>query len=102
MAKETVTLIDDTKVEVEINRLGFRTANKIARKHIPINNLTFNKDNTVTIQGDIDLLGMSESCLETIQGLDLDKLDGNEAVRLYEKYFKKDVMAGLGSTSNPN
>jgi len=101
--KEKVTYLDGSIVDLEVNRIGFRRANQIAKKHIPINNLTINKDsNDINIKGDIDLFGMAESCLETIEGLDLEKIDSAEARRLYSKYFEKDVMAGLGQGGNPN
>ena len=79
---------------------------KLARKHIPINDLSFAKDakgeDIISIKGDIDLLGMSEAALETISGLDLDKIDGSEGSRIYKKYFEKDLMSSLGQGGNPN
>jgi hypothetical protein len=102
MAKETVKYIDGTEHEVEVGRLGFRKANLLARKFIPINNLTFGEDKSVSIKGDIDLLGMVAACLETIQGLDLDKLESESANKLYKTYFEKDVMGSLGQGSSPN
>jgi len=102
MGKETVKYVDGTEVEVEVNRLGYRKAIGIARKHIPINELSFGKDESVTIKGDIDMMGMSISCLETIKGLDVDKIEGFEAKRIYKEYFEKDVMSGLTQGGNPN
>ena len=103
MVKEKVKYIDGTEHEFDVNRLGFRKANNIAKKHIPINNLTFGKDKSVSIHGDIDLIGLRESCLATIVKLDLDKLDAEEAARLYSKYFEKDVMNSIGQgNTNPN
>lgn len=103
MAKEKIKYIDDTEVEVEINRLGFRKATQIAKRHIPIDALTINKQtDEITVKGNIDLIGMSESCLETIEGLNLDKIDGETAKDLFKRYFEKDVMAGLGQGGNPN
>jgi len=103
MTAETVQYIDGTTVTVEVNRLGFRRSTQIARKHIPINSLTVSKaDNSMTITGNIDLAGISESCLATIPGLDLDKLDGKDAARLYKTYFEADVMGSLGQSANPN
>lgn len=102
MVKEKVKYIDGTDVEVEVSRLGFRKANQVSRKHIPINDLSFAKDGAVSIKGDIDMLGMIETCLATIPSLDLDKLDTEDATRLYKKYFEKDVMGSLGQGSNPN
>ena len=75
--KETVQYIDETSVEVEINRLGFRQATQIAKKHIPIKDLSFSKDDNgndvINIKGDIDMMGMMETVLLTVKGLDLDK-----------------------------
>ena len=107
MGKEKVKLIDGTEKEVEIHRLGFRAANKIAKKHLPINDLTFNKQtDDITIKGDIDLFGMAESCMDTIKDLkdelDKDQIASEEANRIYKKFFEKDVMAGLGQGGNPN
>ena len=110
MTAETVQYIDGTTVTVEVNRLGFRRSTQIARKHIqiarkhiPINSLTVSKaDNSMTITGNIDLAAISESCLATIPGLDLDKLDGKDAARLYKTYFEADVMGSLGQSANPN
>lgn len=102
MVKQTVTYIDGSSVEVEVSRLGFRKANQIARKHIPINDLTFNKNDDITIRGDIDMLGMVVSCLETIPGLDLDKLDAADANKLFKDFFQKDVMGSLGQGGSPN
>lgn len=98
--KETVKYIDGTEKEVEFTRLGFRKANQIAKKHIPINNLSFGEDGSTTIKGDIDMIGMVATCLETIPGLDLDKLDAADGNRLYKAHFEKDVMGSLGQ-SNP-
>jgi hypothetical protein len=103
MVKETVKYIDGTTADVDVARLGFRKANQIARKHIPINSLSFGKDSdAMTIHGDIDLMGMIVSCLETISGLDLDKLEAEEANRLFKSYFQKDVIGSLGQGGNPN
>ena len=102
MVREKVKYLDGTEVEIEIERLGFRKANQLARKHIPINDLTFGKDESVSIKGDIDLLGMTSSCLELIKGLDLDKLEGSEGNRIYKEYFEKDLMSSLGQGGNPN
>jgi hypothetical protein len=55
----------------------------------------------VSIKGDIDLLGMVAACLETVVGLDLDKVDSESANRIYKAYFEKDVMGSLGQGS-PN
>lgn len=101
MVKETIIDINGNEVEIEVFRLGFRKANAIAKKHIPINSLTMGKDDKITINGDIDLFGMAESCLSEIKGLDLDKISSEEANRIYKKYFEKDVMAGLGNP-DPN
>lgn len=97
---ETVKYIDGSEHDVEVKRLGFRKANQITKKHIPINDLSFGKDGTISIKGDIDMIGMIESCLETVKDLDLDKVESVEANRLYKKYFDKDVMGSLGQ-GNP-
>ncbi|MBW6469610.1 MAG: hypothetical protein K0A90_00130 [Methanosarcinaceae archaeon] len=102
MVKEIVKYIDGTTVDVEVSRLGFRRANQVAKKHIPINDLSFGKDGSVSIRGDIDVLGMIETCLETVKGIDLDKLEGADATRIYKKYFEKDVMGSLGGAGDPN
>lgn len=102
MVKEKVKYIDGTVKEIEVKRLGFRSANQLAKKYIPINNLSFAEDGTVTIHGDIDMLGLAEECLKTIEGLDLDKLDSIDANRIYKTYFEKDVMSGFTSNNNPN
>lgn len=103
MVKETIKFMDGTEKEFEFNRLGFRKAMQIAKSHIPIRDLTINKETEdITIKGDVDLFGMSISCLETIEGLDLDFIDSTEAKRVYSKHFEKDVMVGLGQGGNPN
>jgi hypothetical protein len=103
MAVETVKYIDGTEHTIDVNRLGFRRANQIAKKHIPISSLAFAKDgSSITISGDIDLIGLTASCLETVSGLDLDKLDGDDANRIFKKYFEKDVMGSLGQGADPN
>lgn len=102
MVKEEITLLDDTKVEYEVKRFGFRKAMQVAKLHIPINDLTFNKDGSMSLKGDIDLFGLSESCLETIEGLDLDNISSEEATRVYKIYFEKDVMSSLGQGGSPN
>jgi len=99
--KETIKYIDETEIEVDIHKLGFRKAMQIAKTHLPINDLTFGKDDTMNIKGDIDLFGMAVSCLETVKGLDLDKIDSEEATKLYKKYFEKDIMMTLGQGGNP-
>lgn len=101
MVKEKIKYLDGTEAEVEIQRLGFRKANQIAKKHIPINDLTFGKNEDMTIRGDIDLLGLVGSCLETVSGLDLDKLEAAEGNRIFQTYFQKDVMGSLGQGGNP-
>lgn len=102
MAKETVKYIDGTTAEVEIFQLGFRKANQIAKSHIPINSLSIDKNtDQIELKGDIDFISISLSCLETIPGLDLDKLDEEEGYRLYKKYFEKGVMSCI-SGGNPN
>ena len=55
----------------------------------------------MSLRGDVDLFGLSESCLETITGLDLDKLTPAEAQRIYKTYFEKDIMGSLGQGGNP-
>lgn len=102
MSKEKVNYVDGTEVEIEVARLGFRKANALARKHIPINDLTFGEDKSVSIRGDLDLLGMVVACLETIPNLDLDKLESADATKIYKKYFEKDVMGSLGQGKDPN
>lgn len=103
MAAETVKYIDGTEHTIEVSRLGYRKANQIAKKHIPISSLSFAKDgNSITIAGDMDLFGMTDSCLSTISGLDLEKLEGDDATRLFQKYFQKDVMGSLGQGADPN
>jgi hypothetical protein len=100
--EETVKYNDGTEVTVEIYSLGFRKATQIGRKHLPINDLTFGKDDTMNIKGDIDLFGMALSCLETVIGIDLDKITAEEGNRIYKKYFEKDVLMTLGKGGNPN
>lgn len=100
--KEKVKYIDETEVEINIHKLGFRKAMQIAKTHLPINDLTFGKDDTMNIKGNIDLFGMSVACLETVKELDLDRLDSQEAIRIYKKYFEKDIMMSLGQGGNPN
>lgn len=98
---EKIKYTDEKEYEFEVYRLGFRKALQIARKHIPINEVRFNTDNSYSIKGDIDIIGLKASCLETINGLDLDKMLPEEADRIYSKYFEKDIMRGMGKGGSP-
>ena len=99
--KETVYLIDDTTQEIEVFSLGFRKAMQIAKNHIPIDGLTNHADGSSTYNGSFDVFGLQLSSLETIKGLDLDKLKPEEGTRLYKKYFEKSIQMALGQGGDP-
>lgn len=100
--KETIKLLDDTEIEVEIYRLSARKVDQLADSHLPMKELTFGKDDTMTIKGDINMFGISTACVETIKGIDVDKISKQEVVRIYKKHFEKDIMVSLGKGGNPN
>lgn len=109
MVMEKVILLDDSVIEVEINRIGGRKAIQIAKNHLPIDAIKINKQtDDIVINGNIDLFGMQDSALETITDEKFKKADnddlisGEERTRIYKKYFEKDVMSGLGQGGNPN
>lgn len=97
-----VKFVDGTDKEFDVKRFGYLKAVQIAKKHIPINDLTFNKDGSISLKGDIDFIGLAETCLKTIDGLDLNIMDAEEANRVYKLCFEKDIMASIGQGGNPN
>lgn len=109
MTIEKIQLMDEKEIEVNIYRIGGRKAMQIAKNHIPIDSLTMNKEtDDITINGKVDLFGMQDSALDTIndpvfqkENLD-DNISGEERSRIYKKYFEKDIMAGLGQGGSPN
>lgn len=100
--KEKIKYIDDTEVEVDIYQLGCRKVDQLADAHLPMKELTFGKDDSMTIKGDINMFGLSTACVETIKGIDINKISKAEVVRIYKKYFEKDIMVSLGKGGNPN
>lgn len=97
-----IKYLDETEKEFEVKRFGYIKALQVAKKHIPINDLTLHKDGSVSLKGDVDFIGLGETCLKSIDGLDLNAISGEEANRVYKLCFEKDIMAAIGQGGNPN
>ncbi len=102
MAKETVEYIDGTTVELEVYHLGYRKASQIAIKNFPIDKMTRSENGDESMSGKFSPAEAQLEAIETIKGIDIDKLKGEEAARLYKEYFQKEVMSAVGQGGNPN
>jgi predicted DNA-binding antitoxin AbrB/MazE fold protein len=102
MVLEKVKYNDGTEVEVNITSLGFRKAMQLMSKYIPLEGIKQNKDGSVEMNGSLKLFELQVACLETIEGLDIDKVDITEGKRIYNKYFEESISMAMGQGGNPN
>jgi hypothetical protein len=103
MVKETVTMLDESKKEINVSPVGVLTADIILD-----NNLKLNK---IVQKGDSKEVDLTGSSLMLIRGdflkkgldVDPDTISIEDADRIYKKYYEKIVnlaMGGMGG--NPN
>ena len=103
MVKETVTMLDESKKEINVSPVGVLTADIILD-----NNLKLNK---IVQKGDSKEVDLTGSSLMLIRGdflkkgldIDPDTISIEDADRIYKKYYEKIVnlaMGGMGG--NPN
>jgi len=102
MVSEKVKYTDGEEVEVNIIKLSARQVLVFLDQYVPLEGIKQNKDGSVEMAGSIKLFKLKEKCLETIKDLDIDKLDGEEVTRIYDKYFAEAINLAMGQGGSPN
>jgi len=102
MVKEKITYNDGSEVELELGSLGYRRASQIAEEFYSMDKMTQHVNGDESMSGVFKVAAARRAALESFKDLDLDKLRGEDAVRLYAKYCEKDIMAAIGKSPDPN
>lgn len=103
--KEKVKYVDETEIEFEVYSLSYRKVRQLIDKYIPIDRIKIDSNKNPVLPDDFkasSLFNLMEECICTIKGIDLDKIHAEEIGRIYQKYFEKSIMMGLGGKGDPN